>query len=171
MLTLFRLVCGPRCRLLDVIIYPALEIFGVCNYATLLRNPSRQNLSGILHVSMNILAIIVKVISRRWVSRNQYALEQHFNITRRSVTVGDMLLGSSFVILFLAMMVPAVRNRAVKNVRSSAISPILYHVTAFRLLRIHFLVTLFFRDLNIHLRSFSTRTHLETSCWTQRTCS
>lgn len=92
---------------------------------------------------MNISGIIIGVISRSWASRNQVALEKHFNITLRRVTVGELFVGFGFVIVFLAYMAPTVRNQVRKQgPLSGVMRTILYYLVFFRLLRIRFLLTL-----------------------------
>lgn len=155
-------MCGPSWRPAELLIHPLLEMIGVYVSASLILDTSRRTFGGCSHVFVNTLAVVVGVISRRWLSRNQSALEKYFLMSRRRVTLVEWLLGAGFFLIFLGRFVPAMRS-AVRSANHQLVTlPIVYYVTAFRFLRIHFILMLLLTDVYIHLKSFDSPWHLET---------
>lgn len=159
---LFRLLCGFRCGTMDRIIWPALEILGIWSMASFLSFPFARSVGGLLQILSNITMIVSGGISRRWVTRNQDALEMYFKVTSRQVSACELLIGGVYFLLYLALVSQnMVRYFYQRLYIKLALSPIIYYLLVFRFVWIHFIFLLLFTDVIVSLRRDPTGAHLE----------
>ena len=151
-LTLFRVICGPRWRLFDLILYPAGELFILGRGVYTMFAPKSQTFAGASYFFTFYTTVATGALGRLWVLRNQKALEEFFRVSRRRVSALEILIGIAYILMFIweaYYNVNAARNYpvdvAIKDV-------VLDYLFGFRFLWICFILTLYFKDVNFQLK-------------------
>ena len=151
-LTLFRLVCGPDWRFLDLVLCPAVELVGMARPVYHVFAQS-HNFGAVASAVVVLPMILTGILCRLWVSRNRAVLEAFFRASGRRISALEIFLAVFYSSLFvweLSYTIHVARNHTLL----AAAGDIVYnHLFASRYLWICYILALYLSEVNFQLKN------------------